>query len=194
MKKLCTLLLLFGLLSPLNMVHATSRYQLDTVHSTVGFTVKHLMFSTVRGKFNEVRASVDINEDTKELSNIRAEMMVASIDTDNEDRDAHLRSNDFFNAERFPRITFESSRIQRLSGNQYRVDGTLTIRDVSKQITLEGEMMGMLPGRAAFRAEGEINRQDFNVTWNKPLQQAGGVTVSDEVGLVIEVAMFVPEN
>ena len=125
---------------------------------------------------------------------MNAEISVASVDTDNAKRDGHLRSDDFFNAERYPTITFKSTSITPEANGSYRVDGILTIRDVSKPITLEGEMSGMMPGRVAFEAAGRINRQDFNVTWNKALQSAGGLMVSDEVDLTIEVALYVPED
>ena len=175
-------------------VQAASRYQLDAVHSTVGFAVKHTLFSNVRGKFNDVRATADIDEQTGSLSSVNAEISVASVDTDNAKRDGHLRSDDFFNAGRYPTITFESTSIVPEANGNYRVDGILTIRDVSKPITLEGKMLGMMPGRVAFEAAGQINRQDFNVTWNKALQSAGGLMVSDEVDLNIEVALYVPEG
>ena len=173
---------------------ATTRYQLDATHSTVGFTVKYKLFSTVRGKFNDVRAIAEIDEATGSLSSVRAEIKVASVDTDNPKRDRHLRSDDFFNAQRFPNITFESTNLKLEGNGEYRVDGILTIRDVSKPITLEGKMLGKIPGRVAFEAAGQINRQDFNVTWNKALQVVGGLMVSDEVDLNIEVALYVPKD
>ena len=175
-------------------VNAASRYQLDAVHSTVGFAMKRMLFSTVRGKFNDVRATAEIHEQTGSLSSMNAEISVASVDTDNAKRDGHLRSDDFFNAERYPTITFKSTSITPEANGSYRVDGILTIRDVSKPITLEGEMLGMMPGRVAFEAAGRINRQDFNVAWNKALQSAGGLVVSDEVDPNIEVVLYVSEG
>ena len=175
-------------------VNAASRYQLDAVHSTVSFAVKHVLFSTVRSKFNDVRATAEIDEQTGSLSSVDAEISVASVGNDNAKRDGHLRSDDFFNAERYPTITFESTSIEPEGNGNYRVDGILTIRDVSKPITLEGKLLGKMPGRVAFEAAGQINRQDFNFTWNKALQSAGGLMVSDEVDLNIEVAMYVPEG
>ena len=175
-------------------VHAASRYQLDAVHSTVGFVVKHMLFSTVRGKFNDVRATAQIDEKSGSLSSVNTEISVASVDTDNAKRDGHLISDDFFNTERYPTITFESTSIVLEANRNYRVDGILTIRDVSKPITLEGKMLGMMLGRVAFEAAGQINRQDFNFTWNKALQSAGGLMVSDEVDLNIAVTLYVPEG
>ena len=123
-------------------VHAASCYQLDAVHSTVGFAVKHMLFSTVRGKFNDVRATAQIDEKTGSLSSVNAEISVASVDTNNAKRDGHLRSDDFFNTERYPTITFESTNIVPEANGNYRVDGILTIRDVSKPITLGGGDFG----------------------------------------------------
>ena len=175
-------------------VHAASHYQLDAVHSTVGFVVKHMLFSTVRGKFNDVRATAQIDEKSGSLSSVNTEISVASVDTDNAKRDGHLISDDFFNTERYPTITFESTSIVPEANGNYRVDGILTIRDVSKPITLEGKMLEMMLGRVAFEAAGQINRQDFNVTWNKALQSAVGLMVSDEVDLNIAVTPYVPEG
>ncbi|MGA1176319.1 MAG: YceI family protein [bacterium] len=195
-KKLFLSLAMFGFvyISGMTMAQASSRYQLDVVHSTVGFAVKHMLFSTVRGKFNDVQATAQIDEQTGSLSSVNAEISVASVDTDNAKRDGHLRSDDFFNAERYPTITFESTSIEPEGNGNYRVDGILTIRDVSKPITLEGKLLGKMPGRVAFEAAGQINRQDFNVTWNKALQSAGGLMVSDEVDLNIEVALYIPQG
>jgi polyisoprenoid-binding protein YceI len=195
-KKLFLSLAMLGFvyISGLTMAQASSRYRLDVVHSTVGFAVKHMLFSTVRGKFNDVQATAQIDEQTGSLRSVNAEISVASVDTDNAKRDGHLRSDDFFNAEQYPTITFESTSIESEGSGNYRVDGILTIRDVSKPITLEGKLLGKMPGRVAFEAAGQINRQDFNVTWNKALQSAGGLMVSDEVELDIEVALYVPQG
>ena len=135
-------------------VHAASRYQLDAVHSTVGFVVKHTLFSTVRGKFNDVRATAQIDEKSGSLSSVNTEISVASVDTDNAKRDGHLISDDFFNTERYPTITFKSTSIVPEANGNYHVDGILTIRDVSKPITLEGKMLEMMLGRVAFEAAG----------------------------------------
>ena len=118
----------------------------------------------------------------------------AVVDTDNAKRDGHLISDDFFNTERYPTITFESTSIVPEANGNYRVDGILTIRDVSKPITLGWKMLEMMLGRVAFEVAGQINRQDFNVTWNKSLQSAVGLMVSDEVDLNIAVTLYVPEG
>ena len=194
LKKVIALCFFVGLVGSASLVTASSRYEIDSVHSTVGFAVKHMLFSTVRGKFNDVRANLEFDTNTNTINNLQAEILVASVDTDNEDRDAHLRSNDFFDANNHPKMTFKSTAVEELSDNKYRVEGLLTIRNISQPITLEGQLLGSMPGRVAFQAEGRINRQDFDVKWNKPIQQAAGMMVSDEVDLLIEVAMYVPKN
>jgi polyisoprenoid-binding protein YceI len=194
LKKVIALCFFVGLVGSASLVTASSRYEIDSVHSTVGFAVKHMLFSTVRGKFNDVRANLEFDTNTNTINNLQAEILVASVDTDNEDRDAHLRSNDFFDANNHPKMTFKSTAVEMLSDNKYRVEGLLTIRNISQLITLEGQLLGSMPGRVAFQAEGQINRQDFDVKWNKPIQQAAGMMVSDEVDLLIEVAMYVPKN
>jgi polyisoprenoid-binding protein YceI len=194
LKKVIALCFFVGLVGSASLVTASSRYEIDSVHSTVGFAVKHMLFSTVRGKFNDVRANLEFDTNTNTINNLQAEILVASVDTDNEDRDAHLRSNDFFDANNHPKMTFKSTAVEVLSDNKYRVEGLLTIRNISQPITLEGQLLGSMPGRVVFQAEGQINRQDFDVKWNKPIQQAAGMMVSDEVDLLIEVAMYVPKN
>ena len=194
LKKVIALCFFVGLVGSASLVTASSRYEIDSVHSTVGFAVKHMLFSTVRGKFNDVRANLEFDTNTNTINNLQAEILVASVDTDNEDRDAHLRSNDFFDANNHPKMTFKSTAVEELSDNKYRVEGLLTIRNISQPITLEGQLLGSMPGRVVFQAEGQINRQDFDVKWNKPIQQAAGMMVSDEVDLLIEVAMYVPKN
>lgn len=194
LQKVIALCFFVGLVGSASLVTASSRYEIDSVHSTVGFAVKHMLFSTVRGKFNDVRANLEFDTNTNTINNLQAEILVASVDTDNEDRDAHLRSNDFFDANNHPKMTFKSTAVEELSDNKYRVEGLLTIRNISQPITLEGQLLGSMPGRVAFQAEGQINRQDFDVKWNKPIQQAAGMMVSDEVDLLIEVAMYVPKN
>jgi len=145
----------------------TSTWTIDKTHSNVDFEVKHLMISKVRGHFRDF------------------------IDTSVEDRDAHLRSEDFFGAEQFPKITFESTRVERGDGESFRLTGDLTIRDVTREVVLEGEFEGRIQDpwgkeRAAFSATTEISRKDFNVRWNQALE-AGGVVVGDNVKLRLYV-------
>lgn len=166
-------------------------YVIDKPHTDVSFSVTHLMISTVRGTFKSYTGSVEIDEKTGTLTNIQSEVETNSIFTDDEKRDKHLRSSDFFDAEKFPKITFKSTSVEKTGEKDYIVKGDLTIRGVTKPITLNGKMIGLIQSkdvgnRAGFKASGKINRQDFGVSWNKTLD-FGGVAVSDEVEIKIEV-------
>lgn len=163
----------------------TSTWTVDKTHSNVDFQVKHLMISTVRGHFRDFEATLVLDEREPANSRVSAAIDVASIDTNQPDRDAHLRSDDFFNAEAFPKLTFESRNVETNDGQAFRVTGDLTIRDVTREVTLDGELEGRIQDpwgneRAAFSAKAEISRADFNVRWNQALE-AGGVVVGDKV-------------
>jgi polyisoprenoid-binding protein YceI len=169
----------------------TSDWKVDKTHSNVDFSVKHLMISTVRGHFREFEAEIYVDEALPENSRVSATIHVASVDTNLPDRDAHLRSDDFFNAEQFPSITFESTSVEVLDASDFRVAGNLTIRDVTRPVVLNGEYDGRIVDpwgneRIAFNAETEISRKDFNVRWNQ-LLETGGVTVSDTVKIRLYV-------
>lgn len=160
-------------------------WKIDKTHSNVDFQVKHLMISTVRGHFRDFDAVLTIDEDEPENSRVSATIDVASVDTNEPDRDAHLRSDDFFNAEAFPKMRFESRRVERLDDQKFRLTGDLTIRDVTREVTLDGEFEGRIQDpwgndRVAFTATTEISRKDFDVRWNQVLE-TGGVAVSDKV-------------
>ncbi len=162
-----------------------STWTVDKDHSNVDFEVKHLMISTVRGHFRDFDATVFIDEDEPANSRVIATIKVASIDTRVADRDAHLRTDDFFNAEAYPDLTFQSTKLEVLSGDKFRLAGNLTIRDVTREVTLDGEYEGRIVDpwgnqRVAFSARAEISRQDFNVRWNQALE-TGGVVVGDKV-------------
>lgn len=149
------------------------------------------MISTVRGHFRDFDATLHIDEDEPENSSVTATIDVASIDTNEEKRDAHLRSDDFFNADDFPKITFQSTRVERLDGTNIRLTGNLTIRDVTQPVVLDGDFEGRIEDpwgneRIAFTARTEISRQDFNVRWNQ-LLEAGGAVVSDKVKINLYV-------
>ena len=164
-------------------------WNLDASHSTVEFAVKHMMISTVRGRFSDVKATVVADESNPASAQITAELAVASIDTRADQRDGHLRSADFFDAEQFPTITFRSTRVER-KGDDFRVLGDLTIRGGTRQITLDvtDEGRGRDPWggeRAGFSATTKINRRDFGLTWNQALE-TGGVLVGDEIRISID--------
>ncbi len=166
-------------------------YQLDTAHTQILFKVKHLGISTVTGQFNEF--SGFFNVDPNDLGTLQASATInsASVDTANGDRDNHLRSPDFFDAEKYPEIKFVSKKAETFDGGKLKVHGDLTIHGITKTVVLEGEFGGALMGpmgnpRAAFTAAGKINRKDFGLTWNK-LLEAGGLVVGEEVRIELEV-------
>jgi len=169
-----------------------AEYQIDAAHSEVGFKVKHLGISTVQGSFAEFSGSFDV--DAKNVSATKGTLVikVASISTNNAKRDGHLKSDDFFNAEKFPEIKFASKSVRNVNLADSTCDlvGDLTIRDVTKEITLKIKGTGILAKdpwgmeRAAFTATGRINRFDYNLKWNG-LIEGGGLVVSPDVDLVL---------
>jgi polyisoprenoid-binding protein YceI len=149
-----------------------------------------MMVSTVKGRFKNIEGTLNIDEANPSRSTIDAAIEVASVDTGAEQRDEHLRSDDFFNAAQYPRITFRSTGI-RAAGDDWRLDGDLTIRDVTKPVSLDVEFEGQGPDaygseRAGFTATTKINRKDFGVNWNG-LIEAGGVVVSDTVKISLNI-------
>ena len=172
----------------------TTKWTIDPTHAEVGFSVRHMMIATVRGRFGAVSGTVTADEQNPQRSKVDVTIDTTSIDTRQEMRDNHLRSPDFFDVDKFPKIHFVSTRIEGDPRNgDFRVIGDLTIRDVTREVelkaTLEGE--GKDPWgneRAGFSASGKINRTDFGLHWNQALE-AGGVLVSDEVKLSVDVEL-----
>lgn len=171
---------------------------IDTVHSHVGFSVKHMMVATVRGQFKSYRGSVRLDPKDFTQSKFEGEIDVASIDTDNADRDNHLRTNDFFDAQNHPKITFSSTRIEAKDAGEYVVHGDLTIRGVKKPIALEVEFLGTSKNPygktvAGFNARGSLNRKDFGVNFNAILE-TGGVAMGEKVKLEVDVELTQVED
>jgi polyisoprenoid-binding protein YceI len=169
----------------------TTTWTIDPAHTAVEFSLKHLMISTVRGRFGAVSGTIVLDEANPAASTVTAEIDVTSIDTRQEQRDAHLRSADFFDVEKYPVLTFKSTRIEALGGGSYNVVGDLTIRDVTREVVLEttDEGRGGDPWggqRAAFSATTKIDRRDFGLTWNQALE-TGGVVVGNEIKISLEV-------
>jgi polyisoprenoid-binding protein YceI len=169
---------------------ATSTWSIDPAHTTVEFSVKHLMISTVRGHFGAVTGTIVLDEQNPAASTVTAEIDVTSINTRQEQRDAHLRSADFFDVEQFPAIKFQSTRIER-DGDHFDVVGNLTIRDVTREVVLhtsdEGRGGDPWGGqRAAFSATTKIDRREFGLTWNQALE-TGGVVVGNDIKISLEV-------
>lgn len=169
-------------------------WQLDPSHSHVGFAVKHLMVSTVRGQFHQYSATIDLDTADLTKARIRAEIDVASIDTREEKRDEHLRSADFFDAAQHPKIVFVSKSITRVDDETYRVIGDMTIRGTTREVTLDAEYAGVQKDpwggtRTGFSLTGSVDRREFGLTWNAALE-TGGVLVGDKVKLAIEVELM----
>jgi polyisoprenoid-binding protein YceI len=165
-----------------------SNFQLDKIHSSISFQVKHMMVSKVKGEFNEFDIEVEGDVNQLEASKVKVTIPVSSIDTKNEDRDNHLRSADFFDAEKYPNITFISDSVKKVSDHEYKVTGQLTIKDVTKTETFKVEFNGQskhpMTGDiiAGFDVEGQINREDYGLTWNAALE-TGGFLIGKEVKL-----------
>jgi polyisoprenoid-binding protein YceI len=170
---------------------ATTTWQIDPAHSVIGFEVKHLMISKVRGRFGAVTGTLVLDEDDVTKSTVTAEIDVTSVDTREAQRDAHLKSGDFFEVEKFPKMTFRSTRVEKDGSGEVKLAGNLTIRDVTREVVLtvedEGREKDPWGGdRAGFSATGKIDRRDFGLTWNQALE-TGGVLVSNEIKLVLDV-------
>lgn len=165
-------------------------YVIDPVHTEVGFTARHAMITKVRGRFAEVEGTIVLGEDAPS-SSATATIKAASVDTRAPDRDGHLRSPDFFDAETYPDITFRSTGV-RADGDDYVLEGDLTIKGVTRPVSLRTEFGGVATDpfgnqRAGFSAETEVNRKDFGLTWNAKLE-TGGVLVSEKVKLHLDVS------
>lgn len=168
-------------------------YQIDPAHTQVLFKVRHLGISNVTGRFDVFEGSYTFDPDNAASSSVEATISAASVDTNEADRDKHLRSDDFLNVEKHPNITFKSKSVTKDPGDSddYTIVGDLTINGVTKEVELDAEYGGHTTdpwgnGRTAFEAETKINRKDFGLTWNKALD-AGGFVVGDEVKITLEV-------
>jgi polyisoprenoid-binding protein YceI len=171
----------------------TTTWAVDPTHAEIGFAVRHLMISTVRGRFGAVEGKVVVDEAHPTSSKIDVTVDITSIDTRQEMRDNHLRSADFFDAENHPKLHFVSRRIEGDVTDSFRVIGDLTIRGTTHEITLDATLQGrgMDPWgneRAGFEAKAKISRAAFGLTWNQALE-AGGVAVGDEVKISIDVEL-----
>lgn len=169
--------------------HADSvEWKLDTSHTNIGFSVPHLVVSSVSGRFKEASAKVVLDDADLTKSEVAIEINAASIDTSEAKRDDHLRSADFFDTKKFPKLTFKSTKIAK-AGNGYKLTGNLTIRDVTKPVTLDATLSAPIKtpwgnqARAA-KLTGKLKRGDFGLKWNKALE-AGGFVVGEEVTLDI---------
>jgi polyisoprenoid-binding protein YceI len=170
---------------------AVKTWKIDSTHTGVEFAVKHLMISTVKGHFSDVAGELTGNIDEPENFGLEVTIGTASIDTRQAQRDAHLRSPDFFEAEKYPSIVFKGKRVDGDTASEFKLYGDLTIRDVTKEIALdvtnEGAVVDPWGGqRIGFSAKGKIDRRDFGLTYNQALE-AGGWVVGDEIKISVDV-------
>ncbi len=168
-------------------------YKIDADHSDVMFKVKHLMISTVTGVFKKYDGALEIDEEDFTNAKVTFEADVDSVDTKNEQRDAHLKSDDFFNAGQFPKMTFKSEKIEKAGDDEYRLMGDLTIRDITKPVELKVEYNGSTKDpwgmeRMGFEVSGKINRKEYGLKWSA-VTEAGGLVVADDVKLAMNVEM-----
>jgi len=176
-------------------VAAQGTYDIDTVHSNIGFKVRHLV-SKVSGEFTEFDGTIVADFGNLDASSVEFTIQASSIDTRNEKRDGHLRSVDFFDVEKYPEITFKSSKITKIDDDRYAVAGVLTMHGVSKEITLTvdflGEMTAMGGTRAGYELTTTLNRKDFDISWNRALD-AGGFVLGDDVEISINLELIKQE-
>jgi polyisoprenoid-binding protein YceI len=165
-------------------------YSVDPSHSEIGFSVRHMMFAKVRGQFKTWNVKLAYDAQNPAKSTIEVDVDTASVDTRDDQRDGHLRSGDFFESEKFPKMTFKSTHIEPSDTGKYKVTGDLTIRGVTHPVTLAVEQTGAGKDpwgndRLGFSAHGEIHRGEWGLKWNQALE-AGGVLVSDKVDIHVE--------
>ncbi len=173
-------------------LQASEKYVPDKAHSNIGFTVRHMVITTVPGKFSDYDVTFMFNESDLANSHVKAVIKTATIDTDNQKRDEHLRSPDFLDAQNYPHITFESNEIQK-TDDGYVAKGTLTIRGISKEIEMPFKMLGPINDpwgnqKIGVEASLDINRFDYNVKWDKTLD-TGSLVVSDEVKVKLDLQL-----
>lgn len=166
-------------------------WSFDKAHSSVGFSVRHMVISKTVGTFNDYEGVIEFDGENVASGKVELTVQMASIDTDDEKRDGHLKTGDFFDVEKYPTMTFKSTKINNVKGSSFQMVGILTLKGVSKEVTFDCEFNGTLVDpwgntRAGFSAETEINRQDFNVSFSKILDN-GGLMVGDMVTIKLEL-------
>src|SRR2546430_10328108 len=171
-------------------------WTVDPMHTQVEFSAKHMGLMTVKGHFTSVRAAIDLNEDDFTVSSVEATIDTHSLITNDARRDAHLKSPDFLDVEHFPTITFKSTRIERAAHDQYRMTGDLTIKDVTRPVSLDVVYSGQAKDpmgnmHAGFSAYTTINRKDWGLSWNVALE-TGGLLVGDQIKIALEIEALKP--
>jgi len=177
-----------------------TKWTLDPAHTQIEFAVKHMMFTTVRGQFSKFEGALDLDRESPETSSIEVTIDASSIDTGVKDRDEHLRSDDFFDVQKFPEITFRSTDVSGsiTEGDELEVTGDLTIRDVTREVTLDARFEGTGTDpwggtRAGFTATTKIDRRDFGLEWNQALE-TGGVLVGHDITITLQVQAVLQEQ
>jgi polyisoprenoid-binding protein YceI len=173
---------------------AQTKWNFDASHTNIGFEVDHMVIASVEGEFTKFDGSIETKGDGFENAAINFTADIASISTDNEKRDGHLKSDDFFNAEKYPQMIFKSKSMKNVKGDNWKLVGDLTIRDATKEVTLDVKYRGMVNDpwgntRVGFKISGEVNRFDYNLKWNN-LLETGGLIVGEDVTLEIDVELI----
>jgi polyisoprenoid-binding protein YceI len=169
-------------------------WKIDSAHSEISFSVRHMMISNVRGRFEDFTGTVDFDEENPENSSVKVKIDASSINTREKDRDNHLRSPDFLNADKYPYLTFKSTHIEKTGQDTGRIFGDLTIRDVTHEVVLDVDYAGKVKSpfgseSAGFSATTTINRRKWGLEWNVPLE-TGGVLVGEEIKIFIELELI----
>lgn len=185
-----TILLAAALLLTLSAAAPAATYNIDATHSAVTFAIRHMMISTVRGSFGDFAGSFTYVKDQPSAWSVTAEIQTASVNTHDEKRDDHLRNPDFFDVEKYPTMSFRSTKVEK-AGSGYKLHGELTMLDETRPVVLDMEITGEVTDpwgnpRVGFSASGKINRKDWGMTWSRALD-AGGVMVGDEVRIELEI-------
>ena len=172
----------------------TTQWIGDPVHSEIGFKIKHLMITTVTGRFNDYKVTAETQDSDFSTAKINFTAEISSISTGNTDRDNHLISPEFFDAATFPQMKFEGTQMKKIGDENYELHGNLTIRDVTKAIQLDAEFGGIVKDpygqiKAGFTLTGKISRKEFGLTWNA-LTETGGMVLSDDVRLACEIQVI----
>lgn len=177
---------------------ATTPWQIDASHTEIEFSARHLMISNVKGRFSNPTGSLTLNPKAPRAVDLEITIPVASLDTRNEQRDTHLKSADFFDAEQFPTITFKGKRLEGDVTSEFKLIGDLTLRGVTREVTLDVTSEGSADDpwgneRLGYSATGKIDRKDYGLTWNQ-LLETGGVAVGDTIKIVINTELMRPKH
>jgi polyisoprenoid-binding protein YceI len=187
---------LITLISAVSLMAQKSGWTLDKAHTNVSFSIRHMVISEVTGKFKDFDISFAATKSDFTDASVEATIKVASINTENDKRDAHLRTDDFFNAEKFPEIKFKSTAFEKVGENKYKIVGDLTIRDVSKKVAFDAVYNGSVKSPwgatvSSWKVSLAINRFDYGLKWNKAIE-AGGLIAGDEVNITLNIELTKP--